>query len=103
MRRGKAKETKSGGNKKHKNGLSDGAKSSAGRRTTAEVTYSILSLDGITRIAVTHALEETLLRRFDGILVMKDGKVGEFGTFDDLMKEKGYFYALFTVTGTSRR
>ena len=35
--------------------------------------------------------------------VMKDGKVGEFGTFDDLMKEKGYFYALFTVTGTSRR
>ena len=52
---------------------------------------------------VTHALEETLLRRFDGILVMKDGKVGEVGTFDELMKEKGYFYALFSVTGTSRR
>ena len=63
----------------------------------------MLSLDGITRIVVTHALEETLLRRFDGILVLKDGKVGEFGTFDDLMKEKGYFYALFTVTGTERR
>ena len=91
------------GNKNHKIGLSGGAKPSAGRRTTAEVTYSILSLDDKTRIAVTHALEETLLRRFDGILVMKDGKVGEFGTFDDLMKEKGYFYALFTVTGTSRR
>ena len=85
MRRGEAKETRSGGNRKHKNGLSGGAKPSAGRRTAAEVTYSILSLDGITRIAVTH------------------GKVGEFGTFDDLMKEKGYFYALFTVTGTSRR
>ena len=37
---------------------------------------------------MTHALEETLLRRFDGILVMKDGKVGEVGTFDELMKEK---------------
>lgn len=103
MRRGEAKETRSGGNRKHKNGLSDGAKPGVKRRTAAEVTYSILSLDGITRIAVTHAIEETLLRRFDGILVMKDGKVGEFGTFDDLMKEKGYFYALFTVTGTSRR
>lgn len=68
MRRGEAKETRSGGNRKHKNGLSGGAKPSAGRRTAAEVTYSILSLDGITRIAVTHALEETLLRRFDGIL-----------------------------------
>lgn len=103
MRRSEAKETRSGGNRKHKNGLSDGAKPGVKRQTAAEVTYSILSLDGITRIAVTHALEETLLRRFDGILVMKDGKVGEFGTFDDLMKEKGYFYALFTVTGTSRR
>lgn len=102
MRRGEAKETRSGGNRKHKNGLSDGAKPGVKRRTAAEVTYSILSLDGITRIVVTHALEETLLRRFDGILVMKDGKVGEFGTFDDLMKEKGYFYALFTVTGTER-
>lgn len=103
MRRGEAKETRSGGNKNHKNGLSDGAKPGVKRRTAAEVTYSILSLDDITRIAVTHALEETLLRRFDGILVMKDGKVGEFGTFDDLMKEKGYFYALFTVMETSRR
>lgn len=103
MRRGEAKETRSGGNRKHKNGLSDGAKPGVKRRTAAEVTSEVLSIDGITRIAVTHALEETLLRRFDGILVMKDGKVGEFGTFDDLMKEKGYFYALFTVTGTSRR
>ena len=99
----RSERNKKRGNKNHKIGLSGGAKPSAGRRTAAEVTYSILSLDGITRIAVTHALEETLLRRFDGILVMKDGKVGEFGTFDELMKEKGYFYALFTVTGTSRR
>ena len=99
----RSERNKKRGNKKHKNGLSGGAKPGVKRRTAAEVTYSILSLDGITRIAVTHALEETLLRRFDGILVMKDGKVGEFGTFDNLMKEKGYFYALFTVTGTSRR
>lgn len=83
--------------------LADEATAALDAKTAAEVTYSILSLDGITRIVVTHAIEETLLRRFDGILVMKDGKVGEFGTFDNLMKEKGYFYALFTVTGTSRR
>ena len=99
MRRGEAKETRSAAIENTKTGC----RAARSRVPAAEVTYSILSLDGITRIAVTHALEETLLRRFDGILVMKDGKVGEFGTFDELMKEKGYFYALFTVTGTSRR
>lgn len=83
--------------------LADEATAALDAKTAAEVTSAVLSLDGITRIVVTHALEETLLRRFDGILVLKDGKVGEFGTFDDLMKEKGYFYALFTVTGTERR
>lgn len=36
MRRGEAKETRSGSNKKHKIGLSGGAKPSAGRRTAAE-------------------------------------------------------------------
>ncbi len=46
---------------------------------------------------VTHSLEENLLRRYDGILVLKDGQVTESGTFDELMERKGYFHALFTV------
>ena len=52
----------------------------------------------MTRIVVTHALEESLLRRYDGIIALKDGRVAEVGTFDELMEEKGYFYALYTVT-----
>lgn len=51
----------------------------------------------ITRIVVTHTLEETLLRRYDGILVLKNGRIEESGSFEELMKKKGYFYALFTV------
>lgn len=46
---------------------------------------------------MTHGLEESLLRRYDGILVLKDGRIAETGTFDELMEKKGYFYALFTV------
>lgn len=38
-----------------------------------------------------------LLRRYDGILVLKNGEIAEFGRFDALMEKKGYFYALFTV------
>ena len=29
---------------------------------------------------------------------MKDGRIEETGTFDELMAGKGYFYALFTVS-----
>ena len=43
------------------------------------------------------ALEEKLLRRYDGILVLRDGRAEEFGTFDELMAENGYFHALYTV------
>ena len=51
---------------------------------------------------VTHALEEKLLRRYDGIVALKDGRVAEMGTFDELMAKKGYFYALYTVPTESR-
>ena len=46
---------------------------------------------------VTHTLNEALLRRYDGILVLKNGKIEECGSFDALMEQKGYFHALFTV------
>ena len=47
---------------------------------------------------MTHTLEEASLRRYDGILVLKNGRIEEAGRFDELMAQKGYFYALFTVS-----
>lgn len=78
--------------------LADEATASLDSATAFEITSSILSLDGITRILVTHRLEESLLRRFDEILVLKDGCLTEHGTFDSLMKNKAYFYSLFTIS-----
>ena len=66
--------------------------------TAFGVTDAILSLDGLTRILVTHRLEEAMLRRCDGILVLKNGCLEEFGAFDELMDRKGYFYSLFMVS-----
>ena len=63
-----------------------------------QVTDDILSLSGVTRIVVTHTLEQAALRRYDGILVLKDGRITESGSFDELMEQKGYFYALYTVS-----
>lgn len=51
----------------------------------------------VTRLVVTHALDESLLKRYDGILTFKDGRSAEIGTFDELMAKKGFFYALYTV------
>ena len=46
---------------------------------------------------MTHTLDEALLRRYDRIFVLRDGRIAESGSFDELMGAKGYFYALFTV------
>ena len=66
-------------------------------QTAWQVSSAILDLQQMTRIVVTHALEESLLRRYDGILVMKNGGIAECGTFGQLMEQKGYFYSLYTV------
>lgn len=77
--------------------LADEVTASLDAQTAHQVTNDILDLHGMTRIIVTHTLEESLLRRYDGILVLKDGRIDEAGSFDELMEKKGYFFALFTV------
>ena len=78
--------------------LADEATAALDAQTAHQVTDDILSLSGVTRIVVTHTLEQAALRRYDGILVLKDGRIAESGSFDDLMAQKGYFYALYAVS-----
>ena len=77
--------------------LADEATAALDRETAWQVSSDILDLQGITRVVVTHSLEESLLKRYDGILVLRDGRIAETGTFEELMQAKGYFYALYTV------
>ena len=78
--------------------LADEVTAALDAETAHQVSSDILDLSGITRIVVTHTLDEALLRRYDGILVLKNGTIAESGSFDALMAQKGYFYALFTVS-----
>ena len=78
--------------------LADEATSALDPKTAWQVSEDILDQSGMTRIVVTHSLEEELLKRYDGIMVLKDGRIEETGTFNELMERKGYFYALFTVS-----
>ena len=75
----------------------DEATASLDNQTAFGVTDAILHLDGLTRIVVTHRLDEALMKQYDQILVMKDGRLVEQGTFQELMAAKEYFYSLFTL------
>ena len=57
----------------------DEATAALDNQTAFEVTDAILKLDGLTRIVVTHRLEEALLRQYDEIIVLRDGRIIEIG------------------------
>ena len=78
--------------------LVDEATAALDKETSFYILNTILSLDDLTKIVVTHNLDENLLKKYDSILVLKNGRIFEHGTFDELMEQKKYFYSLFTVS-----
>ena len=78
--------------------LVDEATAALDAKTASLVSNSILHLDGVTSIVVTHQLDEGLLKQYDEIITMKNGNIIEVGNFNKLIENKGYFYSLFTVS-----
>ncbi len=78
--------------------LVDEATAALDAKTANQVSTAILALEGVTRIVVTHSLEECLLRQYDAILALKNGSIAETGSFEELLEKKGYFYSLFTLS-----
>ncbi len=77
--------------------LADEATAALDAQTAHEITQDILALSGITRVVVTHRLEASLLQRYDKIFVLRDGRIAESGTFDELLQRSGYFHAMYTL------
>ena len=77
--------------------LMDEATASLDNLTALEVESAILQLEGLTKIIVTHRLNEDLLKKLDTIFVLKNGLLVESGSFDDLLKQKSYFSSLYSV------
>ena len=78
--------------------LLDEATSSLDNQVTTEIENSILKIRDLTVLVVTHKLNETILKKYDRILFMKDGVIVEDGSFVDLMDRKGEFYKLFGLS-----
>ena len=75
--------------------LLDEATSSLDNQVTTEIESSILDIQNLTALVVTHKLNENILKRYDRILFMKAGVIVEDGSFCDLMDRRGEFYKLF--------
>ena len=75
----------------------DESTSALDNETAYNLEKSLLSLDDLTLITVTHKLIKSILISYDEIIVMKNGKVIEKGSFNDLLDKKGYFYSLYTI------
>ena len=78
--------------------LLDEATSSLDNRVTTEIENSILDIQDLTALVVTHKLNENILKKYDRILFMKGGVIVEDGSFGDLMDRRGEFYKLFELS-----
>ncbi len=71
--------------------LADEVTAALDAQTAHRVSSDILDLQGITRIVVTHTLEESLLRRYDKIFVLRSGRIEEAGSFCGFDGKQGIF------------
>ncbi len=78
--------------------LMDEAMSALDNATAQEISDAVLAIPDITKILITHKLDERQLRKVDSIIVMKNGKAIEQGSFDELVNERGMFWSLYNVS-----
>lgn len=78
--------------------LMDEATAALDQATAIAVEEAILNIKGLTRVIVTHKLQEQILRQYDEILVVAQHKIIEKGSFEELYDQKGYFYSIYTIS-----
>ena len=78
--------------------LLDEATSSLDNKVTTEIENSILEIQDLTVLVVTHKLNKSMLKKYNRILFMKNGVIVEDGSFCDLMDRRGEFYKLFELS-----
>lgn len=75
--------------------LVDEATSALDKVMAYDIEKTILGLDS-TIIAITHRIDDNILKNYDEILVMKDGEIVESGKLQKLITNKGYFYDMYS-------
>lgn len=61
-------------------------------QTAYEIENSLLSINDLTLITITHNLQMELLEKYDQIIYMEEGYIKELGSLKELMAKQGEFY-----------
>ena len=78
--------------------LLDEATSALDNETSQSITNNLLGIDNTIKIMITHRLDEELLKKFDEIIVMKNGEIVENGSYDELIKNNSTFKSLVEIS-----
>lgn len=74
--------------------LLDEATSALDNETSNAIINNLLVIDNTTKIMITHRLDEDILSKFDEIIVMKNGSIVEYGTYNELINNNAIFKSL---------
>ena len=66
-------------------------------QTAYDIEKTLLDIDELTVITITHKLNEEILSHYDEIIVMEQGQIVEAGSFNKLLNAQGAFYELYTL------
>lgn len=77
--------------------IMDEGTSALDSKMTQYIEENILNCENVTRIVVSHNMNEKILKRYDEIIVLHHHKIVESGTFDELINNKEYFKSLYNV------
>lgn len=77
--------------------IMDEGTSALDTETSNDVETSILELNDVTKILITHKLNEEILKKYDNIIVMNKGKIDSIGSYETLIEQGGYFSRLMVV------
>jgi len=69
----------------------DEGTSAIDKQTGNDIENRLLAREDLTLITITHSLDEEMLRKYDEIIYMEEGRIIEYGSFDDLIKRDGKF------------
>lgn len=68
-------------------------------QTAYEIENTLLNIEDLTVITITHKLSDLLLSKYDEILFMDKGEIIEKGSFEELIRKEGDFYKLYSLSG----
>ncbi len=61
-------------------------------QTAYDIEHSLLNIDYLTLITITHNLQSDNLKRYDEIIYMITGMIDEIGSYEDLINKQRGFY-----------